>query len=955
MLLKYINMSSIVPNIAYPSTNKNTNSLVAPLWRKPGPIKHYRKQLQPQRYSNNNRTTINRINAPGGSIYKNSYTCSDDASIQIIKTNINQGLDPCLGVYNLEKYSTCVGGTMNINRSGSAEFNQKVYNSTQEYLQSRCITSEQKNGTYRGMFKTFTSELYESPHCSKRHAHIVYKPSNRKYGTQGSVDSSSRMARLKYATQTRNGAYFMNARGAKKINNGAYNSSGINTNILSNKPVCDSSITNKIRTKSLAHDNCIVNEKNDVTLPNLETYDITPGTNTLCHISNGLNTNKKEFSYNSGGFVRENYNVTITNDYTIEELETTTITTDTTTSVTSTIVTETETTTTEETTVETSTATLTITTPILFETILTQSYTPTLSSISSISSLSKVLIYCDETTYMNISSTYDIDFTTESEMTTYNDILSCTFNIVQDPTYSSYYRIDSELHSVYSLDYDSTDGLVFRNVWGYDRDSDSGYLLFEIDTTNEYLIAHKRFVYDSSSSTYYSEDTSFTTSYYVVYSSEAFTMTSTETVSNILFYEDSGLDLNIPNAFNPASTDYAVDTNDDVLPRVVWSSTIGSYAQHNLYDSGTNSKIYKDMNSDYQSQVITSGNDSDTSSAASTMLSAIQEAVESEGNSLQYDSSVYIAFRNGLLNTTLQCNTIVNGEVGQTTAPYVYFTNETDDDGIYHPFMVIASHSIADKPNQLVDVATPPGDGTTNYIEGSVTRDATLGTFLYKIPMKNYGYVSDVTDNTMLNSLYADVTSTPSEATVYNWASISAIGVAIDGVSIYPILNNTLTPASEKSEITRTGIHVGQGMQLHYHADGHSATGNGLNLYNLTDYVDASHPPLIGFGFDGIALYGKYETSYSSMDGYDTDLDEFGGHSHDSYGYHYHSHDIENAISTIGDNAGSTSGVSEYTYHALMKGAWYGLINDIPEFWNSSSLAPNISFAQVNRYVGNSS
>ena len=40
-------------------------------------------------------------------------------------------------------------------------------------------------------------------------------------------------------------------------------------------------------------------------------------------------------------------------------------------------------------------------------------------------------------------------------------------------------------------------------------------------------------------------------------------MTSTETVSNILFYEDSGLDLNIPDAFNPASTDYAVDTNDD--------------------------------------------------------------------------------------------------------------------------------------------------------------------------------------------------------------------------------------------------------------------------------------------------------------------------------------------------------------------------------------------------------
>ena len=948
MLLKY--MSSIIPNIAYPSINSNTNSLVPPLWRKPGPIKHYRRQLQPTYYSKSRRASVDRINVPGGSIYKNSYTCSDDSSVKIIKTDVIQGLDPCLGVYNLQKYNTCVGGTTNVNRSGNAGFNQKVCNSNVEYLQSRCMTQEQKNGTVRGMFKTFTSELYESPHCSKRHSHIVYKPNNRKYTQQGGVSSSGRMARLKYATQTRNGAYFMNARGAKQLNKGTYTSSGINTNIQNNKPLCNS--LNKNRNKKLLYENCEVNVKSEADIPILETYAITPGTNTLCHISQGLSTNQQQFSYVSGGFSRENYNITITNDSTVAETETETITTDSTTAVTTTIVTETETTTTEETTVETTTSTLTITTPILFETILTQTYSPTLSVLSSISSLSKVLLYCNETTYMSIDSSYDIDFTTESEMTTYNDILSSVFNIVQDPTYSDYYRIDSELHSIYSLDYDSTDGLVFRNVWGYDRDSDSGYLLFEIDITNEYLIAHKRFTYDSSTSSY-SEDTTFTTSYYVVYSSEAFTLNSTATVSNIIFYEDTGLDLNIPDAFNPADTDYAVDANGDILPRVDWSS-IDAYEDNNLYDSGTDSKIYKDMNSDYQAQVLTSGNDDDTSSAASTMLSAIQEAVEGEGNSLQYDPSVYIAFRNGLLNTTLQCNTIVNGEVGQTTAPYVYFTNETDDDGVYHPFMVIASHSIADKPNQLVDVATPPGDGTSSYIEGSVTRDATLGTFLYKIPMKNYGYVSDFTDNIMSNSLYADSSSTPSSSTVYNWASISAIGVAIDGVSIYPILNNTLTPASEKSEITRTGIHVGQGMQLHYHADGHGATGNGLNLYNLTDYVDVDHPPLIGFGFDGIALYGKYETSYSSMDGYDEDLDDYGGHSHDSYGYHYHAHDVENAIATIGDNAGSTSGVSEYTYHALMKGAWYGLINDVPEFWNSSTLAPEISFSQVSRYVGNS-
>ena len=130
-------MSSIIPNIAYPSTNSNTSSLVPPLWKKPGPIKHYRRQLQPTYYSKSRRTSVDRINAPGGSIYKNSYTCTDDSSVKVIKTSVLQDLESCLGTYNLQKYNTCVGGTMSVNRSGNAEFNQKVYNSSQEYLQSR--------------------------------------------------------------------------------------------------------------------------------------------------------------------------------------------------------------------------------------------------------------------------------------------------------------------------------------------------------------------------------------------------------------------------------------------------------------------------------------------------------------------------------------------------------------------------------------------------------------------------------------------------------------------------------------------------------------------------------------------------------------------------------------------------------------------------------------------------
>ena len=90
------------------------------------------------------------------------------------------------------------------------------------------------------------------------------------------------------------------------------------------------------------------------------------------------------------------------------------------------------------------------------------------------------------------------------------------------------------------------------------------------------------------------------------------------------------------------------------------------------------------------------------------------------------------------------------------------------------------------------------------------------------------------------------------------------------------------------AEITSTGIHVGRGMNYHYHADGHSFSGNGINLYNLSDYDNRNHPPIIGFAYDGIALYGKYESDYIEMAGYNLDIDEYGGHSHDEYSYHYH-------------------------------------------------------------------
>ncbi len=571
-------------------------------------------------------------------------------------------------------------------------------------------------------------------------------------------------------------------------------------------------------------------------------------------------------------------------------------------------------------------STLTIATPANFETILTRTLSLTPTSKTSISNRDRVLVKYNNS-YMATNSNYTIEL--NATLSTYDNLMLQTFQLIEESS-SSCYRLDSEKHSIYSIDYDaSTMKLNMRNNWGFDRDANSAYLCFTFDTTNNTMTASKRFTFNTTTRNF-DEDSSFTSaSVFYDESSSSFILSSS--ASNISL-EDSGVDVSLPTDFNPNNTAFASNS------RVAWETRVTeSFSDHFL----SGDRLFKDTHSTYQSQIQTAGSDSSTATAAETMLNQIKSDLEGIGASLRYDTSVYLAFRNALLNTKLQGATIVNGQVDQNTAPYVFFTNESDDSGTKHPFMVIGSYSIADKPNRLLDVPVPPGDGLTDSFETqSVTRDAALQTFLLKIPLKNYGTVNSFTDNSMDNSLANDVNE--SNLTIYNYASIAAIGVAVDGVQIYPPLNNTLATAQNKAEITNTGIHVGRGLGLHWHADGHGATGNGLNLYNLSDYDGNSHPPLIGFGFDGVALYGKYESNFSSMDGFGEALDSFGGHDHGDYGYHYHAHSESSSV---------VNDTTDYTLHILMKGAWKGTINSVPEFWDNG--APNVSGSQKHRYVGN--
>jgi hypothetical protein len=336
----------------------------------------------------------------------------------------------------------------------------------------------------------------------------------------------------------------------------------------------------------------------------------------------------------------------------------------------------------------------------------------------------------------------------------------------------------------------------------------------------------------------------------------------------------------------------------------------------------------------------------EATAVASAYLDQIEAALNDANESLRYPKQLYLTARANMLSHTFGAIDEVNAELGESTVPFVYFTNTQDDSGVYHPFMVVGTRNGTGGPNFLIDVARPPGDGSGTYELSTITRNAFLTNGLYRIPMKDYGLITTLLDNDMssYNNLAQAAGIDTSLYDVYNYASYSVSGITLDGVKIYPSYNNTLYFTPMNGEITSTGVHVGQGMTLHFHGDGHSFNGNGINLYNIEDYVGKQHPPLIGFGLDGIAIYGKYETSYPSMDGFSVALDEYGGHDHDDYGYHYHAH--AKAVSSTD----KTGAVFNFTQHFMMVGAYKGNINSIPDFQNGGT--NQLKDSELAKYVG---
>ena len=611
----------------------------------------------------------------------------------------------------------------------------------------------------------------------------------------------------------------------------------------------------------------------------------------------------------------------------------------------------------------TTTTTASYSTPANFETLVAKSYagSPTLSSAVANRGyymISNAATASTASSYATIGSTYSATtgYTLASGTlaSTYKDYLTKTMQLVIAG--DGYYRIDSYLHPNNSIDWGgstASSNLKFVNNFGKASTTGNGYVTFAVSinasTKAVTLQAKNRYTYATTSATVngstvytgtYTKDSVFAGSgLYVNLASSAYALNATATS---FYLYTTPLSLGMPSFMNPNSVAFVTNSPAPFLSKVTTTSV-----------ENTTTGIYSKVNSTYNSQVASVGTNTATKTAATTMLAAIKTAVEANGEKLRYSTDVYTAYRDAALATKLVSDSIADGTPGQNLVPYVYFTNEyaTSSTGAktYHPFMVVVSYGNQASPNGLKDVPHPPGSSGSDYVDATVTRYSNLENYIFMIPMKDYGQVTSVTTNvwpsggtstSVTKNLWYDMQSSLWTAVatpnVYTWADSADNGILIDGSVMFPAYNNGLVPSHLAGELSASGCHVGQGGGgPHCHADGYQS-GQGLTLYNDTDYVGKTHPPLLGFGYDGVALFGRYRTTTdSAMLGYNT-LDSFGGHNHDAIGYHYHAHTVSGHSST--DAKGATSTKDMYP---LMKGAYIGSTNSIPFFRTGDSYTTN--------------
>lgn len=236
-----INWKELATYSAVPSWNYNGNNTSGnngtPF--KARPLKIWRRRLNG---SNSQGTSAigMPMDIPGGSVYLGSKDPCDDNNKRVtFINNIDQGT-------NCENCNP----EAKVIKSASTNLNKNYYTDSRAYLQSRCKTYKQNQGTgVRIEGETYVDSnknvlepsdsgsgppYYESTTCNMgcdngtNPKKIIYKPNNKNFSTQGAVSSGSRLLRLKVDTINAN-ANSLSAFGEGAKNAGRYSS---NTNAI---------------------------------------------------------------------------------------------------------------------------------------------------------------------------------------------------------------------------------------------------------------------------------------------------------------------------------------------------------------------------------------------------------------------------------------------------------------------------------------------------------------------------------------------------------------------------------------------------------------------------------------------------------------------------------------------------------------------------------------------------
>lgn len=237
-------------------------------------------------------------------------------------------------------------------------------------------------------------------------------------------------------------------------------------------------------------------------------------------------------------------------------------------------------------------------------------------------------------------------------------------------------------------------------------------------------------------------------------------------------------------------------------------------------------------------------------------------------------------------------------------------------------FLVIWSTGLPahDARTSLLKIPLPPGGD-------AVCRVRTAGSTLtvFKIPLVPAAATLPGRNNSLPRPL----------GLVPGMPEAGAIGVAIDGVPLFPNFNNRGLPTWVSCEVDKCNAHAGKGQDYHYHGDPY-----GLGcVYDASAYTAGGHPPLIGWALDGYEVHGKHIAATDL--GQVVELDYCGGHEHDGLAYHYHSETRTGQSTNTLDGVPGSGPFAFTAYNLAPTNCWHGNISLISNFWNSAATQAN--------------